>query len=431
MNGFSLLLALASISVVYSWRTGVDQQQEYVLQIEPEIVQALTSGEEIFSDVPENVGPLARLCITVLPKEGVPARHTAAGEEQFRQLLLSAGRYASRDRTLVTGDSQTTILWPGRAGANPEQTYGVTTGWQPDAAGKQQYLVQIDPTVLSTLSIGDELYVPVDPAAGRMVRFIVKSGRANLPRLGGTQPTSLTQTPPATAPSSRSRYPGVTDSNSPAWSNSTAPDSMRQPAALQPAAPQPPPSRYGNAYAETPVDPRGSQYTSPPASAGYQGPTQPGYGNATVPPGTNYPNYNPSPAAPTAFDQYRQPQAPGSEYGTQPGYNVPANVHPVASQQPQLPAGQRQFNSPANEPRVAALPTTVATTGATVPLNTNMLPHNNLTKQEDRPWGPLLFVTFALFFSIGGNLYLAYTALEFHGRYRSAIERLRSAARSS
>jgi hypothetical protein len=43
----------------------------------------------------------------------------------------------------------------------------------------------------------------------------------------------------------------------------------------------------------------------------------------------------------------------------------------------------------------------------------------------------LLFVTFALFFSIGGNLYLAYTALEYHNRYRSALERLRAAARGN
>jgi hypothetical protein len=51
--------------------------------------------------------------------------------------------------------------------------------------------------------------------------------------------------------------------------------------------------------------------------------------------------------------------------------------------------------------------------------------------ETDRPWGLLLFVTFALFFSIGGNLYLAYTALEYHNRYRSALERLRAAARGN
>src|SRR5688572_30374224 len=236
MNGFSLLFALASISVVYSWRTGVDQQQEYLLQIEPEIVQALASGEEIFSDIPADSGSFARLCITVLPKDGVPARHTAAGEEQFRQLLISSGRYASRDRSVVPGDSQTTILWPGRAGASPEQSYGVTTGWQPDATGKQQYLVQIDPTVLSTLSIGDELYVPVDPAAGKPIRFIVKAGRANLPRIGGQQPTSLSQHPPQGGANTRSRYPGVTDNSTSSWNNTPPQDLSRQG------------SRYGNSY---------------------------------------------------------------------------------------------------------------------------------------------------------------------------------------
>src|SRR5260221_6355277 len=135
MNGFSLLLTIASLGVVYSSRIGLDQQQEYVLQIEPEIVQALlTPGptgepEEIFSEVPPNVWPLARLCITILPKDALPARHTAAGEDQFRQLLASAGRYASR--TLVAPDAQTTLLWPPRARPSPDPTSGVAPGWQP------------------------------------------------------------------------------------------------------------------------------------------------------------------------------------------------------------------------------------------------------------------------------------------------------------
>src|SRR5947209_20016666 len=138
MNGISLLLTLASLNVVYSWRTGVDQQAEYVLQIEPEIVTALLTGgprgegEEIFSDVPPTAGPFARICISILPKDSPAARHTAAAEDQFRQLLLSAGRYASRDRTLPAADAPPAIVWPARPGALPEQSLGVTTGWQPD-----------------------------------------------------------------------------------------------------------------------------------------------------------------------------------------------------------------------------------------------------------------------------------------------------------
>ena len=92
----------------------------------------------------------------------------------------------------------------------------------------------------------------------------------------------------------------------------------------------------------------------------------------------------------------------------------------------------RQWNSQYPEARVAGLPLTTAGPLVNTPLNNSGFPITNpLQPPQDKPWGPLLFVTFALFFSIGGNLYLAYTALEFHSRYRSAIERLRSAARST
>ena len=399
MNGFSLLMAMASLGVVYSWRTGVDQQQEYVLQIEPEIVQSLAAGEEIFSDVPTDVGTLARLCITILPKDGIPARHTATGEERFRQLLLASGRYASREPSAVTTDSQTTILWPGRSGATPEQSYGVTTGWQPDANGSQQYLVQIDPTVLSTLSIGDELYVPVDPSAGRFTRFVVKAGRTNLPRIGGRAPSTLTQIP-GSNPTDRSRN---------LWSNTNSVDSTR------------PFSRTGPGFNDTlNTDGRGTQYNQPT----YPSPI--GFGNSSaIPPGNSYSGFGQGPNS-NGFDQYRTSTGQNPEAPLVPNYSL----QPVSNQQPQLPppqlpnAATRPFNTNYPDARVAGLPNTGTN-------NLGLPPYNNLQRQEDKPWGPLLFVTFALFFSIGGNLYLAYTALEFHSRYRSAIERLRSAARSA
>jgi hypothetical protein len=49
---------------------------------------------------------------------------------------------------------------------------------------------------------------------------------------------------------------------------------------------------------------------------------------------------------------------------------------------------------------------------------------------DDKPWMPLMFTAFALFLSIGGNLYLGWTAAEFYSRYRLATDRLRSAGRS-
>src|SRR5262249_58677515 len=98
--------------------------------------------------------------------------------------------------------------------------------WQPDANGNQQYFVQIDPTVLSTLAIGDELYVPIDPAAGRPVRFVVKSGRGTLPRVG-TQQTSLGQAPLGPAPNGLQSIGGTNPRGANGWSNSAPPDLLR------------------------------------------------------------------------------------------------------------------------------------------------------------------------------------------------------------
>jgi len=403
MNGVSLLLTLASLNVVYSWRAGVDGQQEYVLQIEPEIVQTLITRrpgeppEEIYAEIPADAGPFQRLCIMILPKDGTPTRHNAAADDQFKQLLISASRYASRSLTPAAPDNSATILWPTRAGASPQQISGITTSWQADAAGKQQYLVQIDPAVLGGLSLGDELYIPVDRAAGRLARFVVSAGPDQLSRGGSQQtmpPPSAPVIPPSTIPLPRTQYGNVGDAASP-WNNSPPP----------PVTPQPPPN-----YSSAPPVP---------------------------PPATTYPT-SPAPMAstPTGYDQYRGDQYRSSPPPSEP--MVPPRFGPPAGDQ-QWSSGQRSFGPQYSEPRVANLPPTTVTAATTAPSvapsylppATTIPPQTTLVQpQQDKPWVPLMFVAFALFFSIGGNLYLAYTALEFHSRYRNAIERLRSAARS-
>lgn len=394
MNGVSLLLAVASLSVVYSWRTGVDQQQEYVLQIEPEIVQSLAAGEEIFSDVPSEAGTFQRICIAILPKDSPATKHGLAAEEQFRQLLISGTRLASRDRSMIAPDAPPTILWPGRPNSTPEQSFGVTTGWQPDASGNQQYIVQIDPTVLSTLSVADELYVPVEAAAGRITRFIVKAGREKLPRVTPQSQAGQTQfgQPPGQSANSagRGRYQNQTTGGS-NWSHAPISDLPR------------PPSQWSSGFSDGATsDPRTTRFQPSPNPQV----TPRGVGFETAPPGYG----DPANAARTGTASY----PPATDAYGRP-YDQTAN--------------QRQFGTTYPDGRVAGLPpppTGYPATNMPGVANPNVLPNN-----QDRPWGPLLFVTFALFFSIGGNLYLAYTALEFHSRYRNAIERLRSAARSA
>jgi hypothetical protein len=84
--------------VVYSWRAGVDGQQEYVLQVEPEILQSSRPVKRhTYERRARRGGQVQRLCIVVLPKGGTAAAHTQLAEDRFRQLALTASRYASND----------------------------------------------------------------------------------------------------------------------------------------------------------------------------------------------------------------------------------------------------------------------------------------------------------------------------------------------
>ena len=453
MNGISLLLMWASLGVVYSWRAGVDGQQEYVLQVEPEILQSLTAGEEAYisSDVPAEAGQVQRLCIIVLPKGGTPATHTQLAEDRFRQLALTAGRYASNDPALAS-DSQPTILWPSRA--NPEQTYGISTGWQPDAKGSLQYFVQIDSTVLRTLAIGDELYVPVDPSAGKPARFIVKSGKAQLPRITAPQ-SQLTQgaapLPPLSSGSSRGRFPGasvpsVSDGAANTWSHSppTPTGGLTNEYSRQTRANSTyPNSTYPNTSNASATDPRssslwntgGNTYGSasgttlnPPANS--WGDFASGYSQSNLYPAAT-PQFSDGrsfggapPATSSNFDRYKNPNVADFDQANSANYPPPANGQQMTTPQISRNNMQQPFDM-----RVAGVQQPPA--GTNVLGATAVLPPGTQQPNQDKPWGPLLFITFALFFSIGGNLYLAYTALEFHSRYRNAIERLRSAARSA
>jgi hypothetical protein len=211
MNGIALLVTL-SLGVDYSWRTTADGQQEYTIQIEPEVLKPLATGEQIYSDIPAEAGQVQRLCIRIGMS---PATHTAAGEQAFKQLLVSAARVASLDRTQPLRDPQTTILWPARN--NPEQSFGVTYGWQPDQEGQLAYYVQIDPTLLRTLSAGDEIHASLDPAAGRVTRFIVSAGSKQLPQVAAPLlQNSLGQAPLSSPtstqlPGGRNRFQSNTD----------------------------------------------------------------------------------------------------------------------------------------------------------------------------------------------------------------------------
>jgi hypothetical protein len=471
MNAATWLVALAALGVQYSYRTGLDRQPEYILQIEPEVLPALVAGEQIYSEIPADVGPFARLCLIILPPDGTPAKHTASAEEQFRQLLVSSARYAARDRGSLASDLPPAILWPGRGTGMPEAHYGVSTGWQPDATGQQQFLVQLDPVLVGTLSSGDELYIPIDPAAGRLARFIVKVGKENLPRISQPPQVALdpTRQPAGDLRTGRATAPvGVGGSpwpSNPAVTDGGTSSRFNQPP-RDPTSRDLSPSQTGWATAGTSTrfgtnEPAVGRPTEQAVAVG--GPVAGEMVSRDYVPPTGAPGGLPAPdmwAPPTA--SVGPPNAYGPGGAPLAGGVAPRGYGPVAGD----PRGAGYPDL-----RTAALPGTAAPAANTAPAmppppasgapsaqafaGTPNAPPGNVAvglpagggpapaapaqgaapqaaaNEPERPWGLLLFVTFALFFSIGGNLYLAYTALEYHNRYRSALERLRAAARGN
>jgi hypothetical protein len=410
MNGIALLIAAAALGVDYQLETTADKQQQYTIQIEPEILKLVAGGEEIHSEVPLEAGQIQRLCIRIgLSK----TPRTPSGEAAFRQLLVSGSRWASADRALSSAEAPT-VLWPARA--NPEQTFNLRYGWQPDAEGKQSYFVQLDPTLLRTLAAGDEIYAPIDPAAGRLHRFVVSLTKKDLPpRIAGQ---AIEPLQPAVTPLSgggqsniglmptvggQSQFPAepvarhsVTGSRDgvAGYDGTGRAGAFSAPPLEVPSAPATFGSTSGNAFGQqTRQQSAGSGGFSPPPAVG-AGSYAPAASHAT------YGTYGTNGTHGTYSPNGAQPQQ-HTAFGAVADNRLAANLPP---------------------PAVTLPPAT-----ATGSLTTTAAP---LALQKET-WGVFVVVLFALFFSIGGNLYLAWTALEFHNRYRSAIDRLRSAARSS
>ncbi|MEX2174242.1 MAG: hypothetical protein WD872_07760 [Pirellulaceae bacterium] len=427
MNGIALVLAISTLGVTYDIQQSEDGKLEYVILIEPELLRSLAEGQQIHSDVPPEAGQVERVLIrvgTAAPKRN--QTHLA----EFRRLLVAGTRWASSDPARAAPDVPPTILWPAKT--KPELNYNVSYGWQPDEAGNLAYYVQLNPALLQTLAVGDEIRAAIDPAAGRVGRFVVLSADKSLPKIPAPPPV-------------------------PASTQLTARGGNRRGFDSAPPAAAPP--HYGQSPA---ADPRSTPLSSTPdLGATTAGVDQPLYspragsrfnggesdrfandqrGQATAPlPNNNYPpGYAPQPPAyDSQFDRARAmidaPQA--VDYGPQPGY-----VARTGAEQPQLPP-RNGYAPQVNYAPQPALDERLASANRTSPIGNMPLPapqlNANGTKQlpadgaqPEKPWMPLMLTFFALSLSIGANLYLGWTAAEFYSRYRLATERLRSAGRT-
>jgi hypothetical protein len=456
MNGVALLLAAASLAVDYSWEKSSAGQIEYMVRAEAEVIPSLVSGEEIHSDVPAEAGTVDRFRLRI-GIDGNPPVFTPAAPARFG----------------VSPDRSAMLVKNGGAAA---ETQDVTFGWQPGADGKLMYYVQINPNLLRTLEVGDEIQATVDRSPGPVGTFVVFAGNKQLPRVP-TGTTASTTQPPSRFPLDSGASPASGQLGDSLYGG--APTSATEPAtpapssrfggtlADPPAASSPAPatgttggSRFDNPATSEPATPPGSfrfgQNNNTPATGTNTGSNSgtndagPGrFGNSRLggfnpPPldnapatGGNASNSNPSNSTNTPGTGFRNPPAQdqGRVFENRPTLEPPAssanrNQQPAPqSPPPQEPQPNTQNYAPApavGSDRMAMVDPNM-NRGAGFPTQQAAAPPAAPTPAE-KPWwwGWMVFLFCVTCLSIGGNLYLGWTAVEFYHRYQRAVERLRS-----
>jgi hypothetical protein len=442
MNGVALALALSAFGVDYNVQTAEDGKREYVVQMEPELLKSLADGQQIHSAVPSDAGQIERILIRV----GTTApKHSQTHITEYRRLLVEAARIASTDGRGVA-DPTASVFWAAKD--KPKLDFNVQYGWQPDTQGVLSYFVQINPVLLQQLAIGDEIRAGIDPAAGSIGKFVIQAGIEELPKIP-VEPAAIARTDvgsgrprfnPSASASAGDLYPGAGKSvygpapstvkpiDRPAAPLASTPD-YGPPPAHQPRAHQPVDAATEQPPLYAPIPRSGTRSGSGASDVGanlgppnYAYQTQSGFGQGQpayhdprqIPPrGMMEPP--PVQYAPPAYAAAGEPQ----HVAPQTGYPPAVNYAPATAPQDRVasvsrPATAANINTPLAAPQINP-------TSATKP------PAES--SSENKPYLTMI-VTFALFVSIGANLYLGWTAGEYYSRYRLATERLRSASRA-
>ena len=462
MNGVAALLVLATLGVNHTWRTTPEGRLECVIQVEPALLQSLAEGRALTCDVPANEKQVDQLCLKIAAAK---LKQLPAGQdwEDFKPTKVAAAKAA--------GEPTLSILVQGEDAVT---NYDVRYGWDGKAQnGRSRYLVQLDPKLINKLREGDEIYTAIEPDAGQIGSFIISAGRQPLPREkaagavdGGTTAPPLVDATAADGPSQYASGPANnldTPIGAGAATSGAAGNLAGDAANLRAAADEPKqfsplkPWNKGAAVetdAATPAAANVDQpIAAPPARQGDE--TQVGSRPPANPVGPT--QFGPPQFGPTQFGQpgagvnHRAATAP-------PTVNTHVNTHPGAIGHPNNTTSHSRFKSqatpeqpvdqpppqqqeqyrtpPETEPADRGVSLASHDTGfrrGATPLRNNPSGQNRVSAVEgdagNIPPTTYIFTFCLLALSIGGNLYLGWTAAEFYTRYRSAMERLRSGGR--
>jgi len=410
MNALAWILAAttASAGVDYGCQQTPDGQLEYIIQIEPSLMEALKSGQEITSEIPPHLAGVRRFRIRVgydqLPQV-TPADMAAAAasqtellRQQYQNALNSAASLGGAAAQAVNDRTGGQLTAPGATSAAPPGLPNPNPGrWDPPALTAGQNPQLRGATGTGGQAVGQGAQPPSSQWGdrGRMPdnSVLSKSGP-------GAAATGNFGTPPQSPanPSFAERFRSM--------GQEAVSDANRQ---LTEAANQGfPPPRPG----ATGTDPSNRFQTPPPAPNGtprFGTPRNPGAGQPT-----------PQGGIPPAPEPQRAEDIPwfnprGGERATVPSMDT------SSTENGSLFAPRPLKTAEYVEPDKGSLADSVNTGRPT-------LPEEMATKVEYRSSSWLMTALIALFASLGANFYLGWIALELHRRYRTAVMQLTDAA---
>ncbi|QDU27976.1 hypothetical protein ETAA8_30680 [Anatilimnocola aggregata] len=427
-----------NISVRYGWQPTKEGLLEYFVQVDPKLLRTLVPGDEIYTLLSTEAGRVDTFVVfsNTKPLPRVAGRPAAAplGAAPLANAPLGATPFAANDTSKTRPALSTPPLGPGstnlNGSSNPYSPYS-STGTAPaplaplgpapgSTAPPSQFNWTTPPTTTGTA-----------PAAND--RFA-----SNTPRgFGTTGDSTLENSRVNPATGYEPVQPGL---NNGGYQNPNPRTDMTRPNLGAPQLPsmQPPANGYANDFRNTGLNPglRDNSLPNQQPAADPYAPRDPYRQDPPLPTAprndlfpsnnNNYAN-NPYP---------NNPQTPAYRPNDQlpPAGNVPYrptvgspqdNLAGRGFNDPNMPTGQSaNYGSTSPDNRMASLSNApLSLPPARVDSRGNPLAPG---VEPEKPWWTLLFTVIILFFSIGANLYLGWTAAEFYSRYRLAVERLRS-----
>ncbi len=414
MQAAWLMVALSTLGVDVGWQPLVGGGFEYIIQIEPETLEALRAGQDITSFIPPELRGVRQYRITVgrgpVPRQGqppqVPAEVTATPPAQPTRSLLGNSRSPASSpppATLPLGSP------PGSPSATQFRNNGAISG------------STASPSNFNTMP-------PVTPPSSPVESIPANAGS------GLRYADEPQTTPPTTNPS---RYSGLYDTPEPSPADRYGrPEATSPSAAPDSALPgsQPLPSENStDRWATPPGVNRQSDASSPGSSAFPTKPARDQFAD-TQPDPFELPGSDQISSEPTASEAVEPPNrsrnwdryaadSPGEEASTEPESTT------IASEPPRHSAEQigttdtgspRPFLSDGVAERLVAYHTdSEEKKGSSSPAN------------EDPPksWWLLTFTALLLFVSVGSNAYLGWLAWGLYHQCLNVLDRFRASRR--